>query len=493
MRRVPVLTLLVSAALVAGSSFAVHSGKIPLGVPGEWEWLRHSYAPAAADVFLAGASVAGYAVFAGLGMDALKVRPSRRREAFAVLLLSAASVAVQAAAQTGAPAGYGLAKWVLALHPEGASGYLTVAKNEAHDLRAFLYLYPDWVRGQDALHIGTHPPGLVACEAALLHTMEGSPAAARFVLRRVPESVAQMLRIYAIENPMTAAERATMAVTGFLTLLACGATVVPLYLLARATLPAPAAWSAAALWPVVPAAVLFQPLADTGFPLLSTTALALAAHAGGRSTSRRSLGLGFAAGVVLGLGMQLTIAFLAVGLVVAVVIAADRQTPVRVRLATILATGLGFAALTAAVWVATRANPVVIWWWNQRNHVRFYAEYPRTYRVWIVVNPVELFLALGIPVSAWACLGLATTPPREIPRVVVATAALLAFLTLGGRNLSEVGRLWLPFMPALLVGAGAAMGRSGAGPRSFAATVLLVGTQTLLLQAMIQVVCPVTP
>lgn len=489
MRNAPALSLIVSAALIAGLGLAVGSRAIPLGVRGEWEWLRVPFAPEAVDVFVAGVGVASYAGFAGLGMAALRARATPRREACAVVLLAAASVAVQAVAQSGAPAAHGLAKWVAAPYMGGSSGYFTVAKNEVHDLRVFLREYPGWVRHQDALHIGTHPPGLIALEAALLRALEGRPGATRFVLGRVPDSVGQMFRVFGEDNPMTAADRATLALIGFVTLLACGLTVVPLYLLSRATLPAPSAWAVAALWPLVPSAVLFQPAADTAFPLISTAALAFAAHAGRTEPKGRRLALACAAGAVLGLGMQLTLAFLAVGLVVALVILGDRDTTPRRRLATTLAVGLGFAGLTAAVWIATRANPFVIWWWNQKNHARFYAESPKSYRAWVVVNPVELFVALGIPASVWAALGLAN--PRAVPRVCVATAAVLAFLTLGGRNLSEVGRLWLPFLPALLVGSGAAMKEAGAGPPTLAGTVLLLGTQTLLLQAMIQVVYPV--
>jgi hypothetical protein len=67
----------------------------------------------------------------------------------------------------------------------------------------------------------------------------------------------------------------------------------------------------------------------------------------------------------------------------------------------------------------------------------------------------------------------------------------MAILTLSGKNLSEVARLWLPLMPPLLVASSAGLARLGAGPRTLAATVALMGLQTLALQAMIQVVYPV--
>src|SRR5919107_2547262 len=112
-------------------------------------------------------------------------------------------------------------------------------------------------------------------------------------------------------RPPPPADLAALALTGGLVLLACAGTVVPLYLLARSSLSAPEAWVAASLWPLVPSAILFQPTADTAFPLLSTTALALAAHAG-RSGSRRGYLLATGAGLVLALGMAFTLAFLPV-------------------------------------------------------------------------------------------------------------------------------------------------------------------------------------
>ena len=85
------------------------------------------------------------------------------------------AVAVQMAVQEGAPPGYGLAKWAFVLVQPGSSGYYTVAKNEVRDLPAFLAAYPDWIKRQDALHIGTHPPGLVVASWAILRAMERHP------------------------------------------------------------------------------------------------------------------------------------------------------------------------------------------------------------------------------------------------------------------------------------------------------------------------------
>ncbi len=70
------------------------------------------------------------------------------------------------------------------------------------------------------------------------------------------------------------------------------------------------------------------------------------------------------------------------------------------------------------------------------------------------------------------------------------TLALLVVLTLSGRNLSEVARLWLPMMPALLVAAGAGLNRLVGGGVAAGISLFLIGVQTLVLQATIQVVYP---
>jgi hypothetical protein len=269
-----------------------------------------------------------------------------------------------------------------------------------------------------------------------------------------------------------------MVTVGFVTLLGCALTVVPLYALVRTIHPPTTAWAAAALWPLVPSALIFQPAADAAFPMLTTTAIALAA------TGRRDAALG--AGLVLALGMQFTLAFLAAGLVIALVLAADARLAWPRRLERIAWTGLGFVALTLAIWAYSRANPLAIWWWNARHHADFYREYPRSYLAWNLANPIELAVGLGLPIALAAVVGV-----LRAGRWTWATLLVLALLQLSGRSLSEVGRLWLPLMPPLVAAAGVGIERLGGGAASLAATLVLVGAQTLILQAAIQVVYPV--
>ncbi len=355
-----------------------------------------------------------YAAIATVGYRLLQRRSTLLREFAAVATLAIASTTTLALVPIGVPEGYGLAKWSLVLHSHASTGYYTVARRDIVDLRQFLADYPAWISKQDALHVGTHPPGLFVMEHGLRQAFGAHPGLAREVVGALPGSVAAGLRAIDSYDPLSLADRATLGATGALTLLLCSLTVVPLYLLARAGLPAPASWATASFWPLVPSALLFQPVADTAFPFLTAWALAASAHAPRFGRFRRWI-LGTIAGLILALGMQLTLAFLPIGLLVAFVVLGDTTTPLRRRLEVIGLVGLGFLAPSLAFWAGTGADPFVIWWWNQRNHARFYQEYHRTYRLWLLVNPLELAVGLGLPAFCWMLAGF--TAVRLVPRV----------------------------------------------------------------------------
>src|SRR5262249_44154583 len=156
------------------------------------------------------------------------------------------------------------------------------------------------------------------------------------------------------------------------------------------------------------------------------TALALTAWST-RFSPRIGIAASIAAGAVLAVGMAFTLAFLAVGLTVAIVLATSPGVAYHRRALLIAATGIGFLATVAAGWILTRANPFVVWWWNQRNHARFYVEYPRSYVAWVLANPLELSIALGLPASVWLAIGLGR--PRQAPRIAWSALAVVAILT----------------------------------------------------------------
>jgi hypothetical protein len=485
MKTKPIAMIGLGATLVLLLTLGLASGRLPTGVSGEWNWLRIPFSPNLAGLSLGILVLCAYAFFVGLGWKGIHRNGRSRLVWLAALTLS--STLTQLALTNAAPIGYDFAKWSFALYSPGSSGYYTVAKRQVSaDPRRFLAEYPAWIKGQDALHVGTHPPGLFMSSYALLRLMEGFPSLADGICKCLPPTLDEGFRQLHAHSALPRADRAAMAATGMLMLLACSATVLPIYALARISVDPRAAWCAAALWPVVPSSILFGPGADTAFPFLASLALALAGWSGERR-GKPGTGLAVGSGLALGVGTLFTLAFFPVGLIAGLILGSARLG-IRPRIERIGAVGVGFLAVVLLFWATTGANPFVVWWWNQANHGRFYVEYPRTYWIWIGVNGLELAVGLGLPTFVWAIAGLG--PRTLIPRPAWAGVGVLILLNLSGKNLSEVARIWLIFMPTLLVAAGWGMSRLGGGPRTLAATVVLVGFQTMALEMLVQVVYP---
>jgi hypothetical protein len=484
-QRRALIGIVVPAAVgVSLLAWLLRTRALPLGWPGEWTWERLgvNVAPNPLGWVVGALVIAAYALIVTALARWVGAGESRSAGR-ALALLAVLALVVQAVLQECAPDGYGLSKWPIALHSAGANGYFTLARGPLMaDTHAFLKAYPAWIKQQDALHIGTHPPGLLLAWRGVIDLARAHPALAQAIVDCAPPSVSAGFALIARHSPLTTADKAAIVTVGAATLALCALAIVPIYALSRqARLGRSEALAAAALWPLVPAAILFQPTADTAYPTLAASALALAA-------SRRR-GAPILAGACLALALQLSLAFLAVGLLIAIAILTDPARTLRDRGATLVAIALGFLLVTAAIWAFSQANPLVIWWHNAANHRRFYDQFPRSFWVWNLLNPIEFAVALGVPVVAAA---IAALPNHSGARLAWITCAILLILQLSGRNLSEVARLWLPFMPMFLPAAAAGLHRLGGRAAVLAATISLLGAQSLISQALIQVVYPAT-
>jgi hypothetical protein len=83
---------------------------------------------------------------------------------------------------------------------------------------------------------------------------------------------------------------------------------------------------------------------------------------------------------------------------------------------------------------------------------------PRSYALWLVFDLLDLALFLGPPVAALLVARMARSPMAR------ALGLALAVLVLSGATRGEVGRIWIPLMPLLLVAAVARPGPGNAGP-----------------------------
>jgi hypothetical protein len=216
------------------------------------------------------------------------------------------------------------------------------------------------------------------------------------------------------------------------------------------------------LWTLLPGPVLVLPQFDQALALpvaFSTLALARALRA---ETAARAAAWSVAAGLAGGTAAFLSYgapAFLALGgvAVFAAAVAGGAK----------LTRALGWCVLAGLVTGAMFAAPALVGHHplaSMREALRIHREFftePRDYAVWLVFDPLDLAVFIGLPVAASLVLASLRSARRLIARSRLkpdeafrlgALVTLLALL-LSGETRGEVGRIWIPLMPVLLVAA----------------------------------------
>jgi hypothetical protein len=257
--------------------------------------------------------------------------------------------------------------------------------------------------------------------------------------------------------------RAAGVLGGLLILVACALTAWPVAGLARVVGNGPLASARLGiLWTLLPGPVLVLPQFDQALALpVALSALALA-HAFRAETSARGAAWSMAAGLAGGIAFALSYgapAFLVIGgLAVLAAAVADGVTLMR---------ALRWCALAALVTAAAFAAPALVGHHpidSMREALRIHREFftqPRDYAVWLVFDPLDLAVFIGLPVAVSLVAATVRSTRRLLARVglkpdeafrLAALAALIALLV-SGQTRGEVGRIWIPMMPVLLVAA----------------------------------------
>ena len=260
------------------------------------------------------------------------------------------------------------------------------------------------------IHIAGHPPGAVLFFVGLVRVGLGGDFTAGIVVTMIA---------------------ATTALAVMMTLRALGAEAV--------------ARRAAPFLVLTPAAVFMAVSADALFA--AVVAWGLAALALGATTARRSATVAWsvAAGLLLGYAVMMSYGLPLVGLLaLAVLVAARSWLPLPVAAVSAAAVVLGFAAAGFSWW---EAYPVL----NDRYWAGLASERPASY--WLWGNLAALLFSAGPLLGAG--LGRLAALRGRADRVVVllvsAAALALAAADLSRMSKAEVERIWLPFMPWLLI------------------------------------------
>ena len=460
---------MVYTAATITTLLVLASDAVPAGVPGEWVWQRHEW-PAdlldAAERFLP-AMLLGVLLFVVAAIGATWAAAERRRAIPALFALVALSWGWMDAVEHSAPPAHRAAKPYFVLYDPSASGYFFEAAFLMESRAEFLRGYEARMREGEVLHVGTHPPGLFLLHRAAISLCQSSPRLVRLLAAVENRDVRDALRQLEFPRmrPLDEHEVAALHLVSSCTSLAAALVVVPLFVLLAGMFDRRTAWMICCLWPTVPAIAVFAPKSDVLFTLTATSTLALAVT----GIRRRSVTACLFGAVFLWLGLMMSLAHLPVLVVLCLFVAVrafrnrDRRALTDMGLLSIV---LVAVLLASAVWSAANdCNLFRVWQWNLSNHAGFYEQYVRTWWKWLLVNPVELSFAIGLPLAVTAVTGTVSAtrsvltcrehPEAESSDVTLVAAAMATFvlLWLSGKNQGEAARLWCFLMPWFLIAA----------------------------------------
>lgn len=437
----------------------------PLGIPGEWVWDRiEPPSDLGLTILFAGIWAALFVGFVWAG--ATRIRDCRTWEVAAWLVgLTIAGFGWLLVAQDSAPAEYRFSKIAWVLYYPGSSGYFGLARDHSDDFDKFLSGYEQLMSEGDVLHVGTHPPGLIIGYHQLIETCRRFPRLRRKLADFEPTSLSDAFSLIEQNHRGTPTallpeHRAAIWLAALLTQLAAATTVIPLYLLLRRDLSPESAWLTVSLWPAVPAITLFLPKSDVLYPLLGMLML----YAWMTGWERRSAVRCFLAGFVFCISLTCSLAPVMISILAGVLTLwrgwlcrPEERVPSAMKKLVFgkAWAAAGFLLPVLTFWFVAGVNLLNVWLWNYRNHAAFYNEYPRTYWKWLAINPLELAIAAGVPLTIAALVGIRQwgilAPRSSRAGIIWATLMVWGLLWLSGKNMGEAARLWIVLMPMLIL------------------------------------------
>ncbi len=415
---------------------------LPLGVSGNWEWVRISPPTTLLPTCLLSLLCFAAAAFAAWRMDTHRLS---RSTAIVVILLC--GLLADLAILHGGRAG--LAENALAPLNAFATGYLEAAATaeKPGDLtRHFSARVLRVPTGEVPQHRHVHPPGNVLLSAVLFNIP------GHFATKLLPgtaEALAELAREGILMPPMDtpqARETALRLVLLFLGALTAGRLLL---FLALRRFRLPGAGVAALLITFGSGTgVLFLGHYDTFYFLITAAAAFIAVTALGRHSNRRiPLLLWGVLGLILGTGALFSLGFgapILLGMLLIVLSGRDRW----LRLSAYAAGGFAVPGIAALSGMNLPAIALRCW----ENHRLFNAMAGRAYWPWAAYNLLDALLFAGVAVTLLIFGAFFLQRRHPAGRVLIPAAGVWLFLLFSGSASGEFGRLTVLYVPVLLAG-----------------------------------------
>ncbi|VAW43552.1 hypothetical protein MNBD_CHLOROFLEXI01-372, partial [hydrothermal vent metagenome] len=340
------------------------------------------------------------------------------------------------------------------------NGYFWTAANVSN-INSTLQNYPAEMTRFESDHARTHPPGLILANWLTLKLLQKSPDLAQQIAQTVYPS--RCTDIWLLDQPPATA--AGLGIWAFLPLILGATAVFPAYWLAKNLSRNAAAAKLAALVAVIPALLIFAPLPDPFFATL-TLLIVAAFHHGWQWQKKGWL---FTAGLLLSFATFLSLGNAALLILIGSYTLmmlwqkrpfANEKLFVGKTVSLLLPFGIGLISIWLLYWLGWGVAPWEVVQVGLNEHAALVVT-QRSYGTWLIFNLLDLAIFTGfLAVLAFAAAVLMAVRAfrhRSLSEAQVwalSTAVLIIILTLSGSTRGEVGRIWLFFMPLMLVSGG---------------------------------------
>ena len=481
--------LIVIGAVTLGATAVIAAEVWMIGIPGQWEWPY--YKDPNSWVLGTPPFILSLILATLVGISLRRRFETIQQEVVVVCLCMAISLGI--ILSLGDAANVGDFESVPRIGSNVINGYYAEAVN-VEDMGEYLKRYPERIAGLSVQgpfgHVSDHPVGPVFFHWFVNRTLEATPSLAhrfipsnsdkRFVAQRLLESPA------CAGGPVTEGELAGIWASALLFRLAFWLALVFVYLIGRELHSPEAGLLALALAALIPSCHLFGPYPDQVFPLLAAGSF----YCWVRALRKKNLWWAGGAALLVVAGLTWTLAFLAMiavmGLAAVLTMWKEWVTDsdngnysgwCRVG----MGAAVGFVLASLLPEVLFGYDMIGVWKICYQQHASFAPLFMRSYGSWTLFNPVEFILFAGVPLSLLMALLAAFDLRRwwrekrhaALPLLPWTLIGVLAVLNLSGKNLGEVGRLWMFLMPLAAVSAGAALDRLD-GRRGWVAVCLVV-------------------
>ncbi len=328
----------------------------------------------------------------------------------------------------------------------GISGYFSTSL-PIKNISVFLSLYQQNV-GSYPMYARFHPPGSILIFYFFEQIIRLFPS-----IDFVTYITIRHTDVNTIWNSLLPYQKIAGLSSGFLISFLSGLTIIPLYYLSKLIYSTKTAIRAGILFILIPSVTLFLPLNDCFFPLFSAVSLFFFLK-GIKEKNKIDIGI---SGIILFLGVFFTLTSLSLlfaFFIIYLLSARKKNLKIIYFLPVVLYFSFGFLLLPILFYFIYHFNSITVMQTllAYHNHVQSSRNNP----LWLIYNYYDFFVFIGLPLAVLFFIMLKDELQKiyfrqKIDTLFISFCLMTIIIDIMGTTNAEVGRIWLPFFPLILL------------------------------------------